>query len=468
MRNTHPIDAAIETHRDDLTAMADTVWGTPELLYHEAQSCAEHTRVLKEKGFRVTELVAGIPTAVMGEAGEGGPVIAILGEYDALPGLSQVAGIAERQEVEPGGNGHGCGHNLLGAAALLAACAVKDWLEETGTPGRVRYYGCPAEEGGAAKAFMVRDGAFEGVDAGVSWHPDCVTRVSEPFSLANTRMDFTFTGRAAHAAMAPHLGRSALDACELMSVGVNYLREHMVPDARIHYAYLDVGGSAPNVVQSHARVRYSIRSLKSSEMLALVERVKDIARGAALMTGTTVEPKIFSAVSAMLENATLDQAMQGVIEDLGPIRFDDEDRAYAKALQATFSEDDINVTYAVIGEKRRPDTYLCDWIVPLRPGGQILAGSTDVADVSRVVPLTQIQAATNAIGTPFHSWQMTAQGKSAHAHKGMTYAATAMARLSQQLIADAALLAAAKAELAGRLAEEPYVCPIPEGVLPPL
>ncbi|WP_323023278.1 amidohydrolase, partial [Pararhodobacter sp.] len=335
MRNTHPIDAAIDTHRDDLTGMADRVWGTPELLYQETQSCAEHMAMLKAKGFRVTENVAGIPTAVMGEAGEGGPIIAILGEYDALPGLSQVAGIDEPRELVKDGNGHGCGHNLLGAAALLAACAVKDWLEETGTPGRVRYYGCPAEEGGAAKTFMVRDGAFDGVDAAITWHPDSMTRVSDPIFLANTRVDFTFTGRASHAAMSPHLGRSALDAVELMSVGVNYMREHMVQDARIHYAYLDAGGKAPNVVQARAKVRYSIRALKSSDMLALVERVKDVAKGAALMTGTQVEAKIFSAVSSMQENLTMDRTMQRVLDEIGGVPFDDQDREYAARIQAT-------------------------------------------------------------------------------------------------------------------------------------
>ncbi len=329
MQNTHPIDAAIDTHRADLIGLSDRVWETPEILYQERQSCAEHTAMLRAKGFRVTETLAGIPTAVMGEAGQGGPVIAILGEYDALPGLSQVAGIAEPRPLVAGGHGHGCGHNLLGAAALLAACAVKDWLEATGTPGRVRYYGCPAEEGGAAKTFMVREGAFADVDAALCWHPDSITRVVDPWSLANTRMDFTFLGRASHAAMSPHLGRSALDAVELMNVGVNYLREHMVQDARIHYAYLDAGGTAPNVVQARAKVRYSIRAMKSSDMLALVERVKDVARGAALMTGTQVEMAVYSAVSSNLPNLTMDRLMDRVLNDLGPVPFDAEDRAYA-------------------------------------------------------------------------------------------------------------------------------------------
>ncbi len=467
MQNTQPIWDHVERHRDDLTGLVDRVWETPETLYTEHRSCAEHTAMLRAKGFRVTENLAGIPTAVLGEAGAGGPVIAILGEYDALPGLSQVAGIAEPRPVEPGGNGHGCGHNLLGAASLLAACALKDWLEETGTPGRVRYYGCPAEEGGAAKTFMVRDGAFADVDAAITWHPDGMTRVDDPLSLANTRMDFTFHGRASHAAASPHLGRSALDAVELMSVGVNYLREHMVQDARIHYAYLDPGGAAPNVVQARAKVRYSIRALQLAEMLALVERVKNVARGAALMTGTQVEMAVFSAVSNNLVNEAMDRAMHRALEELGPVPFDAADRAYARAIQATLSADDIAAPYRGVAMEPR-QTPLCDWIVPLRPGGEIMIGSTDVADVTWAVPTTEVLVATHAIGTPAHSWQITAQGKSPAAHKGMTHAARAMARCGQMLLEDAGLLAQAKAEHAARLAKTPYACPLPADLRPPV
>jgi len=468
MQNTLRVWALVERHRADLEGLADRVWETPETLYAEFRSAEAHVEMLRQKGFRITEAPAGIPTAVIGEAGEGGPLIAILGEYDALPGLSQVAGIAEPRPVVPGGHGHGCGHNLLGAAALLAACAVKDWLAETGRPGRVRYYGCPAEEGGAAKTFMVRDGAFEGVDAAVTWHPDGMTRVDDPESLANTRMDFHFHGRASHAAASPHLGRSALDAVELMSVGVNYLREHMVQDARIHYAYLDAGGQAPNVVQAQARVRYSIRALQLADMLALVERVKDVARGAALMTGTTVEMQVFSAVSNNLVNETMDRAMHSVLEALGGVPFDEGDRAYARAIQATLSNEDIAAPYRGVAMVPRRDEPLCDYIVPLRPGGEKMIGSTDVADVTWAVPTTEVLVATHAIGTPAHSWQITAQGKSPAAHKGMAHAARAMAGLAERLIEDADLLARAKAEHAQRLAATPYRCPLPADLRPPL
>ena len=463
MRNDS-VQPHIDTHAPDLVGLSDRVWGTPETLYLERESCAAHTEMLRAKGFRVTERVAGIDTAVMGEAGQGGPVIAILGEYDALPGLSQVAGIAEPRELVPGGNGHGCGHNLLGSAALLAACAIKDWLDQTGRPGRVRYYGCPAEEGGAAKTFMVRDGAFADVDAAITWHPNDTTRVDDPESLANTRMDFTFQGRASHAAMTPHLGRSALDAVELMSVGVNYLREHIVPDARVHYAYLDAGGRAPNVVQARAQVRYSIRALRGADMRAIVERVKDVARGAALMTGTQVQMQMFSAVSENLVNEVMDATMQRVLDALGGVPFDDADRAYAAAIQATLQPADIETSYRVINDTPRPGVALCDWVVPLRPGGEVLVGSTDVADVTWAVPTTEVLVATMAIGTPGHSWQVTAQGKSPAAHKGMIHAGRAMAGCAQILFDEPQTLAAARAEHAQRLARTPYVCPIPPEV----
>src|SRR3954467_1646023 len=328
MSNSEQIWRPADPKKDAFEALSDRIWGMPELQYLEHRSVAEHIKELEREGFRITRNLADIPTAVMGEAGEGGPVIAVLGEYDALPGLSQEAGIAEPRPVEANGHGHGCGHNLLGSAALLAATALKDWLTEHKMPGRVRYYGCPAEEGGAAKAFMVRDGAFEDADIAITWHPSSFWEVVVTPSLANTRADFIFTGRTSHAAASPHLGRSALDAVELMNVGVNYMREHMPSDARIHYAVLDTGGIAPNVVQAHARVRYSIRARDLPGMLELVERVRKIAEGAALMTETSVEMRVVSAVSDLVGNTPLEATLHNVMEELGPPHFDDADRAF--------------------------------------------------------------------------------------------------------------------------------------------
>jgi aminobenzoyl-glutamate utilization protein B len=395
-------------------------------------------------------------------------VIAILGEYDALPGLSQVAGLAEPKPVEPNGHGHGCGHNLLGSAAMLAATAVKDWLKASGRQGRVRYYGCPAEEGGAAKAFMVRAGCFEDVDVAITWHPAAMTRVDEALSLANTRMDFQFTGRASHAAAAPHLGRSALDAVELMNVGVNYMREHMPSDARIHYAMLDSGGVAPNVVQASAKVRYAIRARDLPGMLALNERVKRIAEGAALMTETRVSISIMSAVSNMLGNRPLEEAMYQTILRLGPVPFDAADREFAARIQATLSDEDIESSYRRAGIPVREDTPLCDFIVPLDAKGEPMIGSTDVADVSWTVPTVQARVATHAIGTPGHSWQITAQGKAPAAHKGMVHAAKIMASTAVDVMSDGTLMERAKADHRERTTRKPYVCPIPDNASPPI
>jgi len=467
MDNRNDVWRAVDRHKDRLIALSDRVWGTPEVCYTEERSCAEHVAELHHQGFRVSEQVAGIPTAVMGEAGEGGPVIAILGEYDALPGLSQEAGAAEHRPIEAGGHGHGCGHNLLGSAALLAATAIKDWLAENNLPGRVRYYGCPAEEGGAAKAFMVRAGAFDDADIAITWHPASFWEVAPPISLANTRADFIFAGRASHAAAAPHLGRSALDAVELMNVGVNYMREHMPSDARIHYALLDTGGIAPNVVQAHARVRYSIRAADLPTMLELVGRVKKIAEGAALMTETKMTMRIVSAVSNVLGNAPMEQALQGIMEDLGPPSFDDDDRNYAEAIRATLTPQDIAAVYRSAGIPVRP-APLADFTVPLDTPRKPAIGSTDVGDVSWVVPTVQAHAPTVAIGTPFHTWQVVAQGKQPAAHKAMVQVAKAMASLAAKAVAEPDFVAAAQADLAERTAGMPYQCPIPDGVEPPL
>lgn len=466
MDNRSEVWRQVDQARERFIALSDRVWGMPELCYTEERSCAEHAAQLAAEGFMVTHNVAGIPTAVMGEAGEGGPVIAILGEYDALPGLSQEAGVASHKPIEAGGHGHGCGHNLLGSGALLAATALKNWLKETGTPGRVRYYGCPAEEGGAAKAFMVREGAFDDADIAITWHPNSFWEVAPALALANTRADFTFTGKAAHAAASPELGRSALDAVELMSVGVNYMREHMPSDARVHGAILDTGGIAPNVVQARARVRYSIRARDLPGMLELVGRVKKIAEGAALMTETKVEIRIVSAVSNLVANEPLESALQAIMEELGPPHFDAADQAFASEIRATLTNGDKAAIWRAIGMTER-DIPLADFTVPRDVKRNPAIGSTDVGDVSWVVPTVQAHAPTVAIGTPFHTWQVVAQGKEPAAHKAMVQVAKAMAALGARAILDPSLIEQAKADLKAR-SPKGYASPIPQEVNPPL
>lgn len=461
----------VEAGKAAAIALSDRVWGMPELACAEHRSAAEHTAYLRANGFRVTERLADIPTAMMGEAGEGGPVIAILGEFDALPGLSNEAGVAEHRPI-PGpqgetSNGHGCGHNVFGAASLLAATAVKDWLAEQGLAGRVRYYGCPAEEGGAAKGFMARAGCFDDVDLAITWHPSSHCAVDPAISLANTRIDFTFHGRASHAAASPHLGRSALDAAELMSVGVQYLREHIPAESRIHHAYLDVGGVAPNVVQARAKVRYLIRSADLDGLRRLVERVRKIADGAALMTETRVETQVISAVSNLLGNRPLERAMQDQWERLGPPAWDEADIAKAREFQATLGEEDITTSFRRVGLPPN-GAALCDRIPPLDARGVPMVGSTDVGDVSWKVPTVQARGATYAIGTPGHSWQLTAQGKLPAAHKGLVQVAKVMAGVAAEAIRRPDLVEAAKAEHGERTGGRPYSSPLPADAKPPI
>ena len=395
-------------------------------------------------------------------------MIAILGEFDALPGLSQEAGNAAHTPVEAGGNGHGCGHNLLGAGSLLAAAAVKEFLAKAGLPGRVRYYGCPAEEGGSAKGFMVRAGVFDDVDIAISWHPASFCGVNNPISLACQEINYTFTGRSAHAAAAPHLGRSALDAVELMNVGVNYMREHMPQSARIHYAVTDTGGPAPNVVQARAVVRYLVRARTLPELLTLVKRVHKVAEGAALMTETGVSHAVISGDADLVGNGPLEALMDSQLQCLGPPPFDEADRAFARDIQKTLSPEDIAASFARFGLPSRDDLPLADFITPPDAGDGSSVGSTDVGTVSWVVPTVQMRGATCAIGTPGHSWQLVAQGKTPAAHKGMEHAAKAMAGTAVDLFRDPSVIAAAKADMAKRLAGKPFVNPIPDDVMPPL
>ncbi|MFL5020871.1 MAG: M20 family metallopeptidase [Microvirga sp.] len=467
-KNASDIWGLVEAKREVFFALSDRIWEMPELNFEEHHSCAEHIAVLKQQGFRIARNVAGIPTAVMGEAGEEGPVIAILGEYDALPGLSQVAGTAEQKPAVEGGNGHGCGHNMLGSGSLMAATAVKDHLEAHGLKGRIRYYGCPAEEGGSAKGFMVRAGVFDDVDIAISWHPAPFAGVNNPISLACNEIIFYFSGRASHAAASPHLGRSALDAVELMNVGVNYMREHMPSTARIHYAITDTGGSAPNVVQASATVRYLIRARELPEMQGLLRRVKKIAEGAALMTETSVRSEIVSGDANLVGNTPLEQLMHQNLERLGPPVFDEKDKAFAAEIQKTLTDEDIKSSFARFGLKPRRGVPLCDTIFPPESGDGTLVGSTDVGTVSWVVPTVQMRGATYAVGTPGHSWQLVAQGKAPAAHKGMEHAAKVMASTAIDLLRNPALIEEAKADFRERLAGTPFVNPIPDDVDPPV
>ncbi|TGP87862.1 amidohydrolase, partial [Mesorhizobium sp. M8A.F.Ca.ET.218.01.1.1] len=417
----------VEDRQKAYWELSDRVWETPELNYKEFKSSKLHEDALRREGFTVSTGIGGLPTAVMGEAGSGGPTIAILGEFDALPGLEQAAGSLSPNENANPGAGHGCGHNLLGAASLLAAVAVKNYLSSSGVQGRVRYYGCPAEEGGSGKAFLVRSGAFDDVDAAITWHPASYCGIPNPVSLACNEIVFEFKGRSAHAAVCPHLGRSALDAVELMNVGINYLREHIPSRARIHYAITDTGGHAPNVVQANAAVRYVVRGSDTKELRGLVERVFKVAEGASMMTETTVKWRIVTGEANLLGNETLENLMFRCLQEYGAPRFDEADQAFAKELQETFPGGSVEETVKYLNLQTLKTSALATELVAPRSTDPSIAGSTDVGNVSWVVPTVELRSTTHAMGTPAHSWQTVSQGKMPAAHKGLSHAAVIMA-----------------------------------------
>jgi aminobenzoyl-glutamate utilization protein B len=468
--NLQDLSARLDAKGPDYTALADRIWDFAELRFAEHRSVAAQIEQLEAEGFRITRNIAGLSTAFVAEAGEGGPVAGFLGEFDALAGLSQEAGNPKPAPLVPGGIGHGCGHNLLGAGAMLAAVAARDTLAAAGQAGTIRYYGCPAEEGGSGKTFMARAGAFDDLDAAICWHPGIFAGVNSSTTLANFQVYFRFKGRPAHAAGSPHLGRSALDAVEIMNMGANYLREHMPSDARLHYAITDTGGISPNVVQANAAVLYLIRSPKVAQAQALFARVRKCAEGAAHMTETALTVEIDKACSEILPNTVLEMAMHENIRRLGAPVFDEADRAFAAAIRDSLTPEEIESSVEFFGAPPGAvDLPMAEEILPFDGAPRFMPGSTDVGDVSWVVPTVQCHGANYAVGTPFHTWQMVAQGKSPAAHKGMLHAAKAMAATGLDIIRDPELLARAKAELTRRTGGKPYACPIPpEVVAPPL
>lgn len=468
------IAAEIESMKPHFTTLSDSIWDFAELKFEERQSAGVLANALEENGFVVRRGVAGMDTAFIGEFGHGKPVIAFLGEFDALAGMSQMAGVAEAKPLQPDASGHGCGHNLLGVGSLMAAIALARHLKANNLPGTVRYYGCPGEEGGSGKTFMVRAGLFDDVDAALTWHPAPFNGVRSTNNLAVLEYFYRFKGVASHASNAAHLGRSALDAVELMNVGVNFLREHMPQDCRVHYAITDAGGKAANVVQAKAEVLYLIRAPEMRQALDLAARVDKVARGAAMMTETEVEIVFDTASTNLLPNITLETAMHENMVALGPIAFDEADQAFAKVIQDTFTEEAIKSSirlYQIKGDVFSNGKI--DGSTPLHLGlrdfeGQshFRAGSTDVGDVSWVTPTAQCWTPAWAIGTNPHTWQVVAQGKSPAAHKAMAHAAKTLASTGLSLITSPELLESVKKEWLEKTEGSDYVCPIPADVMP--
>ena len=466
---------AVEAKKAVIDDVADSIWEYAELSLQEEKSCAKYCEVLEKEGFAVEKGICGIATAFSASFGSGRPVIGILAEYDALSGLSQKAGSLVREELVPGGCGHGCNHNLLGAGSLAAALGVKAYLEATGRPGTVVLYGCPGEEGGASKAFMAREKRWYGLDAALTWHPEDVNEVVTGSSNSCIQTQYKFTGVAAHAAGDPERGRSALDAVELMNVGVQFLREHMSDKARIHYAITDAGGRSPNVVQPRASVLYMVRSNHVAEAVELQKRVDDIARGAALMTGTTVEKQFIDGLADTVSNHTLETVLYRNFEELGVPVHTDEELAYADALSRTYPGSD-----RVPGIGARYDNGICrqvkeiqartghamnDFLAPLYQGPAFEPGSTDVGDVSWQTPTGQIHVAAQPNGSPGHSWQNVSCGRTEIGRKAAIHAGKVLAAAAIDLLTEPALLEAAKAEFRSQT-EEGYVCPIPADAVP--
>ncbi len=469
MSYVHDLEAIIAQHADETTAISDKIWGYAESRFQEYRSSKEIAAYLETQGFEITWNLGDAQTAFVAQYGAGKPVIAFLGEYDALNGLSQLADCNAHAPLDTP-DGHGCGHNLLGAGAMAAAVAIKDYMTEKSLPGTIRFYGCPAEENAGGKAFMVKAGCFDDCDIALAWHPAWQNKIIHTGSLANVRVFFTFHGISAHAAGSPHLGRSALDAVELMNVGVNYMREHMIDDARIHYAVTNTGGTAPNVVQSEAQVLYAIRAPKVSQVKELFDRVCKVAQGAALMTETTVDIKQVAAYADYIACEPILERMRVHMDAALPLEYTADELAYA----AQFRDVITDLDGKELKEAAKKCAKLCDddlTTAPIwnfRAPDSAMSGSTDVGDVSWVCPTGQFYTVTKAAGTAAHSWQMTAQGKSSIAYKGMLLAAKIMAATAYDFLTDPALVAKAREDWLASLDGETYPGLLPKDAKPEL
>lgn len=464
----------IENHASLLEDLSDKIWDYAELSMEEFRSTAAYLALLKEQGFTVTENLVGIPTAFCGSFGSGSPVIGILGEFDALSGLSQQAGSAEYAPLSPGGSGHGCGHNLLGAASLGAAIAIKNQIQAGNLSGTVIFYGCPGEEGCAGKAFMARDGLFRDLDAALCWHPGDVNEVTTGSNIASLQTEYTFRGIASHAAGAPEQGRSALDAAELMNIGVQFLREHMGPNCKIHYSFLDAGGVSPNVVQPTAKLQYMIRGENVREAKALLARVDKIAQGAALMTETAMQCCRIDGTASTVSNHVLEKVLYDNLLSAPLPDYTPAEKEYYKALKATYPVaslpgertcEDAELKQFVYAHSQGGTLPLNNFVLPYGTSMLIHQGSTDVGDVSWLTPTAQFTAVTWPSGVPGHSWQIVAAGKASAAKKGMLLAAKVLAGAAADLMENPNLLEAARAEFEISTAEG-YDCPIGPEVKP--
>lgn len=459
----------IEKNRERLIRISDTIWEYAELGLREYKSSKLLADELEKHGFKVEREVAGMPTAFVATWGSGKPIIGIMGEYDALPGLSQKV-VPRREPLKPGAPGHGCGHNIHGTSGMAAAIAVKVAMEKRGLEGTVKFFGCPAEENFSGKVFMVRDGVFDGVDAVLSHHPSSMNAATLKSSLAINSARFHFYGKAAHAGGSPEEGRSALDAVELMNVGVNYLREHIIQDARIHYV-IEKGGEQPNIVPEYARSWYYVRAPERDQVEYIYEWVVDIAKGAALMTRTRVEVEFLEGIYNLIPNRTLAELVVSNMREIGLPEYSEEDVKFAREIAKTIPrESKINQLWKSgrPGWERLVDKLMDDEVPDPWGEGEVSHGSTDVADVSWQAPTLEFSTAAWVLGTPGHSWQAVAQSAAGTGHKSLIFASKVLAASVLDLLTNPGLLEKAKQEHRKRLRGRKYVSPIPPEHKPPL
>lgn len=455
-------------NRSTFIAMADEIWDNPEIRFQEFKASKLQADFMEEAGFDITWDIGGLNTAFVAEwtKGEGGPIIGFAGEYDALPGLSQKMQGSPDPIIE-GGHGHGCGHNLLGTGCLAATVAVKQWLQETNTSGTVRYYGCPAEEGGCGKVYMARDGAFDDLSAAFNFHPSYSNHASKGSTLGVQSLKFRFFGRASHAGVSPHMGRSALDAVELMNVGVNFLREHVPDLTRIHYVISDGGGTFPNIVPDKAEVYYYVRAHMPADVRDLVRRVRLCAEGAAMMTETRLEVDVQHGTSCMLNNKVLADLQYEMMQEIGPMSFTESEMSLAAEVNGNNPVGNKQTVLRRLGMESHSNRSLLPDHFSSVDEGMVHTGSTDVGDLSWKTPLSMLQTCCWPLNAPAHSWGVVATGKSGIGHKGMMYAAKVMARSAVELFADPARLAAARAEFEAATSATQYEPLLPADKHPP-
>lgn len=462
----------LEKNQKKFIKISDEIWNYAELGLFEVKSSKLLADTLEDAGFTVEMGVADMPTAFVAGYGTEDPIIAILGEFDALPGLSQ-ATEPIKIPLKKGAPGHGCGHNLFGAACLAACLAVKEAIESGEVTGTIRFYGTPAEENADGKGWMINAGVFDDVDISLTWHPWDVNFVIANNFQAMYNVIFRFKGQTAHAAGDPFNGRSALDAVELMNVGCNYLREHMIPDARIHYV-ITKGGQAPNIVPDDAEVWYYVRAPTLKDVKALYPRVLKVAEGAALMTETEVDVILLGGSANLLPNETLEDLLHKKMEVVGPSQYTEEELEFARQIRKTFPKNFFDNTLATLPQDARPffeqfrDKEFCDVICPIFGRGITLGGSTDVGDVSWVTPLAQFATTCGTIGTPGHSWQAVAQNGMSIGHKGMINAAKILSLAAIELLQNPELVEKARKEFKEKIKKTPFESPLPNGAKPPI